>query len=145
MSNDPFEVLSLTYAPADSQHLADSRRRDLARGTTSVGPHRDELLVDLDGRPAANYASRAQQRAAALSMRLAEADFLSERTDGAPILLLDDVLSELDPPRRERTLDAISAIEQVIITTADPASVPVERSDLAASYEIVDGSLVERC
>ena len=139
--DDPAEILSLTYSPADAQSLRDSRRRDLARGTTSVGPHRDELLIDLDGRPAASFASRAQQRAAALSMRLAEADYLAAQSADSPILLLDDAFSELDPPRRERTAEAVSAVEQVILTSADPASVPFTRSGLTASYTIVDGAL----
>ena len=78
--DDPSESLSLTYAPANHESLRDARRRDLARGVSSVGPHRDDLLIDLDGRPAANFASRAQQRAAALSLRLAEADLIAERS-----------------------------------------------------------------
>ena len=139
--DDPAEVLSLTYTPADSETLRESRARDLARGSTSVGPHRDELLIDLDGRPAANFASRAQQRVVALSMRLAEADYLAEQSDDSPILLLDDVFSELDPPRRSRTADAVSAVEQVILTTADPHVVPFSSPDLTASFEIVDGEL----
>lgn len=141
--DDPAEVLSLTYAPANAGTLQDSRRRDLARGVTSIGPHRDDLLIDLDGRPAANFASRAQQRVAALSMRLAEADFLSSRSADSPILLLDDVFSELDPPRRERTAVALSGVEQVILTTADPATVPLAQSELAATYAIVEGALVD--
>ena len=139
--DDPAEALRLAYSPADSQTLAESRRRDLARGSTSVGPHRDELLIDLDGRPAANFASRAQQRAAALSMRLAEADYLAARSADSPILLLDDVFSELDPPRRERTAAAVAAVEQVILTTADPSTIPFAPSALAASLVIVDGRL----
>jgi len=138
------ERLTLTYSPADSQTLRESRRRDLGRGSTTVGPHRDELFIDLDGKPAANFASRAQQRAAALSMRLAEADFLAAESDDSPILLLDDVFSELDPPRRERTAEAVSAVEQVIMTTADPDVVPFEPSALTASFAIVDGRMLLR-
>ena len=136
----PAEQLSLTYVPADTASLRDTRRRDLARGVTSVGPHRDELQIDLDGRPAANFASRAQQRAVALSMRLAEADFIAAASSDAPVLLLDDVFSELDPPRRERTAEAVVEAEQVILTTADRSSTPLA-AELAASYEIVDGEL----
>ena len=137
---DQVEILSLTYSPARDQSLRETRRRDLARGTSSVGPHRDELLIDLDGRPAANFASRAQQRAVALSMRLAEADFLAARSSDSPILLLDDVFSELDPPRRMRTAEAVAAIEQVVLTTADPLVIPYQADQLSASYEIVDGT-----
>lgn len=139
--DDPAESLRLTYLPANEQSWAESRRRDLARGSTSVGPHRDDLLIDLDGRPAANFASRAQQRAAALSMRLAEADHLAVQSADSPILLLDDVFSELDPPRRERTAEAVSAVEQVILTTADHAVIPFAPADLASSYAIADGRL----
>ena len=139
--DDPAETLSLTYQPADSQTLREAKARDLARGSTSVGPHRDDLLIDLDGRPAANFASRAQQRAAALSLRLAEADYLADQSADSPVLLLDDVFSELDPPRRERTAEAVSAVEQVILTTADTASIPFSRSNLTASYTIVDGRI----
>ena len=139
--DDPAELLSLTYAPADAQSLGESRARDLARGSTSVGPHRDELLIDLDERPAAAFASRAQQRAAALSMRLAEADFLAAEASDSPILLLDDAFSELDPPRRERTAAAIADMEQVILTSADRAAVPLDDQALAASFQIADGGL----
>ena len=139
--DDPAETLSLTYQPADSQTLRESRRRDLARGSTSVGPHRDDLLIDLDSRPAANFASRAQQRAAALSMRLAEADYLAAQSADSPILLLDDVFSELDPPRRERTAEAVAAVEQVILTTADPSVIPFDAAALTASLAIAEGRL----
>ncbi len=142
--DDPAEALRLTYAPANAPSLSESRRRDLARGSTSVGPHRDELLIDLDGRPAANFASRAQQRAAALSLRLAEADYLAAESADSPILLLDDVFSELDPPRRRRTAEAVAAVEQVILTTADPAAAPFTDSDLAAAFTIIDGRLQPR-
>ena len=139
--DDEAEVLALTYAPGDAQTLRESRRRDLARGTTSVGPHRDELLIDLDGRPAANFASRAQQRVAALSMRLAEADFLADHSADSAILLLDDVFSELDPARRVRTAEAVAEVEQVVLTTAEPLGVPFSPTELAASYDIVEGSM----
>ncbi len=139
--DDPAETLTITYAPRTEPALRESRRRDLARGATGVGPHRDELLIDLDERPAANFASRAQQRAAALSMRLAEADYLRERTGDPPVLLLDDVFSELDRSRRERTAEAVSAMEQVILTSADVGSTPIAASQLEASYAIVEGRL----
>ncbi|MXX80394.1 MAG: DNA replication/repair protein RecF [Chloroflexi bacterium] len=139
--DDPAETIALTYLPADRPTLRESRRRDLARGTTSVGPHRDDLLIDLDERPAANFASRAQQRAVALSLRLAEAEYLRSQGDDPPILLLDDIFSELDPVRRERTAAAVSTMEQVILTSADPAAAALNRSEIAASYQIDDGRM----
>ena len=139
--DDPAEILQLSYAPAREPTLQESRRRDLARGSTSVGPHRDDLLIDLDGRPAGSFASRAQQRAVALSMRLAEADYLESQGGDPPILLLDDVFSELDPPRRSRTAEAVSSAEQVILTAADASVVPYANTDLAASLMITDGTI----
>ena len=139
--DDSAEALSLSYAPANQQSLGEARRRDLARGSTGVGPHRDELRINLGERPAANFASRAQQRAVALSMRLAEADYLAAESADSPILLLDDVFSELDPARRQRTADAISAVEQVVLTSADRLVVPFDASRLAASLAIVDGRI----
>ena len=139
--DDSAEALSLSYAPANQQSLGEARRRDLARGSTGVGPHRDELRINLGERPAANFASRAQQRAVALSMRLAEADYLAAESADSPILLLDDVFSELDPARRQRTADAISAVEQVVLTSADRSVVPFDASRLAASLVIVDGRI----
>ena len=131
----------MTYTPANQVSLRESRSRDLARGSTSVGPHRDDLLIDLDGRPAANFASRAQQRAVALSLRLAEADFLAADDGDTPILLLDDIFSELDPARRERTAAAVRSLGQVIVTTADAAATPFTERELAARLTIVDGRL----
>ena len=139
--DDPAEILQLTYVPAREPTLQESRRRDLARGSTSVGPHRDDLFIDLDGRPAGSFASRAQQRAVALSMRLAEADYLEAQGGDPPILLLDDVFSELDPPRRTRTAEAVATAEQVILTTADASVVPFAHTDLAASLMITDGTI----
>ena len=138
---DPAERLNLTYTPANEVSLRESRSRDLARGSTSVGPHRDDLLIDLDGRPAANFASRAQQRAVALSLRLAEADFLATDDGDPPILLLDDIFSELDPARRERTAAAVRSLGQVIVTTADAAVAPFAEHELAARLTIDDGRL----
>jgi DNA replication and repair protein RecF len=85
---------------------------------TLAGPHRDDLLLTLGGEPAASFASRGQQRTAALALRLAEARFLRERSGERPVLLLDDVLSELDASRRSAVLAAIDA-DQVLITSAD--------------------------
>lgn len=115
-------------AEAMEAALASSRGRDLARGHTSVGPHRDELRVSLriDGEPrgAGQFGSRAQQRAAALALRLAEADLLGERTGDPPILLLDDLFSELDEAHRAKTAELLASREQVFVTTPDPAAMP---------------------
>jgi DNA replication and repair protein RecF len=92
--------------------------RDAAAGVTLVGPHRDDLAMTLGGEAASAFASRGQQRTAALALRLAEARLLHDRTGERPVLLLDDVLSELDAARRESVLAAIDA-DQALITGTD--------------------------
>jgi DNA replication and repair protein RecF len=99
--------------------LAAGRQRDVAAGVSLTGPHRDDLLFLLNGVPAAAYGSRGQQRTAALALRLAEGRFLLDRSGEYPILLLDDVLSELDESRRKGILAATSEFEQVLITSVD--------------------------
>ncbi len=118
--NDPDERLStadaeLGYAVALSTGVA----RDIAAGMTLTGPHRDDVLFTLDGFEAAGFASRAQQRTIALALRLAEARFLGERRGDPPVLLLDDILSEMDAGRRKSVLAAIGDVEQMVVTGTD--------------------------
>ena len=117
------------------------RPREIGAGTTLAGPHRDDLSIVLQGREASAYASRAQQRSVALALRLAEADLLRERSGESPVLLLDDVFSELDPQRRTATALALREAEQVILTTADPESVPAELPVPAATFRVAGGRL----
>jgi DNA replication and repair protein RecF len=104
--------------------LADSLRRDIAAGMTLSGPHRDDILFEVDELPAAGFASRAQQRTLALSLRLAEVRFLTSRRGEPPVLLLDDILSEMDQRRRETVLLSLGEAEQVIVTSTDFAQFP---------------------
>jgi DNA replication and repair protein RecF len=101
------------------QGMRSGRHRDIAAGASLLGPHRDDLALTLDGLSAASFASRGQRRTAILALRLAEARFLLERTGDYPLLLLDDVLSELDEERRAGVLEAMRSFEQVLITSAD--------------------------
>lgn len=95
------------------------RSRDIVCGASLVGPHRDDITFLLDDRPVSVYASRGQQRTVALGLKLAETEYLRERTGEPPILLLDDVLSELDRDRRHHVLSVIEPGQQVVITTTD--------------------------
>jgi len=95
-----------------------SLSNDLDRGRTTIGPHRDDLDVSLDDKEARWYASRGEQRSATLAFRLAELRLLPEA-----VLLLDDVLSELDPERRRRVFD-VTAGTQTVVTSTDPETVP---------------------
>ncbi|GGI95015.1 DNA replication and repair protein RecF [Alicyclobacillus cellulosilyticus] len=89
---------------------------DRQLGHTSVGPHRDDLLLYLDGEPAQAFASQGQQRTIALALRLAEIDLLREETGDYPVLLLDDVLSELDDARQRNLVLSMSERVQTVIT-----------------------------
>lgn len=104
--------------------LQEKRQRELWQGTTLVGPHRDDLAVTGGGRPLASFASRGEQRSAVLALKIAEAGWLCERTGDPPIFLLDDVLSELDPGRREALIGALPAGAQTLLTAALPAGLP---------------------
>jgi DNA replication and repair protein RecF len=94
-------------------------REEAARGTTLTGPHRDDLLIDLEGRDLRTFGSRGQQRLMALALRLAERGPVAAAVGTEPILLLDDALSELDPRARESALRHVASAEQVFLTTAE--------------------------
>ena len=119
------EELDLRYAgPPDDlpEALRASRRDDLRRGSTGAGPHRDDIVIRLNGRDARAFASQGQQRTAVISVKLAEAAVVAEMTGERPVLLLDDVLSELDAARRGSLLERLGEPGQVVITSveADP-------------------------
>ena len=92
----------------------------MRRGQTLVGPHRDDLAIELDGMDARTFGSRGQQRLLALALRLAEVLPVSEAAGTAPVLLLDDALSELDPDVRGNVLQEIQTAEQVFLTSPEP-------------------------
>ena len=101
------------------QALAESRAIDVRRGVSTVGPQRDELAIGLNGLPARTHASQGEQRTLALAMRLAAHRLVAERTGSTPVLVLDDVLSELDPVRAAALLANLPP-GQVVITSASP-------------------------
>lgn len=99
---------------------ANLRPREVGAGATLIGPHRDDVGITINGMAADSFASRAQQRTAALALRLAEASYLRRALGDDPVVLLDDVLSELDARRRRGVLEYIDSFQQTIVTTADP-------------------------
>jgi len=102
------------------QVLADRRAEEFRRGLTLVGPHRDEIQFLIDGRDLGAFGSRGQQRLAVIAYKLAETDLISSETHERPILLLDDVLSELDSVHRDMLLSAVSSDgSQVFVTSTD--------------------------
>ena len=116
-----------------AQAVNNSLAEDLRRGTTSVGPHRDDIRVLLDGQDARAFASQGQQRTAVVSLKLAEAGLIQRRTGERPVLLLDDVLSELDGERRAALLGEVAAGGQVVVTSVEAGPFPPE---------LIAGSLV---
>src|SRR5690606_36302095 len=105
--------------------LARLRRAELARGVTLASPHRDDLVLQLNGLPAKGYASHGESWSFALALKLASAEVLRrESIAGDPVLVLDDVFSELDESRRGRLAAAIGGFEQVLITAAVFDDVP---------------------
>jgi DNA replication and repair protein RecF len=105
--------------------LAERRRAELDRAVTLVGPHRDDLVLELNGLPARGYASHGESWSYALALKLASAEVLrADAVAGDPVLILDDVFAELDEGRRERLADAVGGFEQVLITAAVGADVP---------------------
>jgi DNA replication and repair protein RecF len=110
------------------------------RGQTLVGPHRDDLGIEVDGRDLRLYGSRGQQRLMALALRLAEAGPVARAVGSAPVMLLDDAMSELDPEVQARVLDHVAAAGQVYLTTAE-ATLPEARR--ATWWDVRGGRVTE--
>ncbi len=109
---------------------------EVRQGQTLVGPHRDDLLIELDGVDARTFASRGRQRLLTLALRLAEITPVREAAGTSPVLLLDDALSELDPGVRENVLRETEGTEQVFLTAPEPVT-----ARGAARWEVRDGGI----
>lgn len=109
--------------------LGERREADLRLGRTSWGPHLDEVKFNAAGRSLRRYGSQGQQRAALLALIFAERDVLLEARRVVPLLLLDDVMSELDPERRERLVERLGHAGQAVISAADEDSLPLQARD----------------
>lgn len=119
---DRMTSIELRYEPAWRQRglgaaLAEARADDVRRGVSSVGPHRDDVELFINGMPARTHASQGEQRTLALALRLGAHRLVSDKAGSAPVLVLDDVLSELDPGRCEALLRHLPP-GQVVLTTA---------------------------
>jgi DNA replication and repair protein RecF len=122
------------------QKLSLLRQKELERGITLVGPHRDDLQLNLGSLPAKGYASHGESWSYALSLKLASLEILkSESKLGDPILILDDVFAELDKDRREKLSDLVQQNEQVLITAAVIEDVP--NNLLANKFEVESGKV----
>ena len=109
-----------------SETLERERTHEFRRGVTLVGPHRDDLVVTIDGNPIGAYGSRGQQRLAVIALKLAETDLMTSAGSDTPVLLLDDVFSELDAIHRDLLASSIAGSQmQTIVTTTDESVVRV--------------------
>jgi DNA replication and repair protein RecF len=147
------DELSIRYAPcvacdpgqerdAIVESCKKQRTRDIQRRTTSMGPHRDDMELCINGMQARLYASQGQQRTAALSIKMAELFFMRTHTGNRPILLLDDVFGELDAARRAQLLTAVGDC-QTIITCTNIEALPLDKTRIDAMYA-VENAVVNR-
>ena len=121
--------------------LREARRREIHQGVCSLGPHRDDLEFLVNGVNMLSYGSRGQQRTVALAAKLAELAYMHLNTGEEPILLLDDVFSELDLPRRAHLLRQVLHHQQVLMTTTDFSGFPPEILEKAHLHRVVRGTI----
>ena len=127
-------------SPEFLEALASRREDERRRRSTLVGPHRDDLAVELDGHDMRSFGSRGQQRLLVLALRLAEASPVEAAVGSRPVLLLDDALSELDPDVQGRVLRHAGRSGQVFLTTADPE---LPEGSGAVWWEVRGGTVAE--
>ena len=153
------EELSVTYKPRieyanleEEQEIADhlaeavAARRDIdiSLGTTTLGPHRDDLAMSVGGLPARDYASQGQQRSAAVALKLAEIELMETASGEPPVLLLDDVTAELDSERRARVVQLTGGRCQTFLTTTRLEELQAGTVDSAAVFEVRSGKVTSR-
>jgi DNA replication and repair protein RecF len=126
-------------SPRDAlaRRLEETADKEVWNGSTLVGPHRDDLVFELGGRDLAGFASRGQQRTAILAFKLAELDLLTLIDGRPPLLLLDDVFSELDPARRNHLVRRIADLPQAFVTTTTLDDLDPSLRAAATSWEVV--------
>lgn len=122
-------------------HYKTTQNQEIDQGTTTVGPHRDDLLFHVNERNVQIYGSQGQQRTTALSLKLAEIELMHEVTGEYPILLLDDVLSELDDSRQTHLLESIQNKVQTFITTTSLDGIQMELLEDPLIFYVKDGAI----
>jgi DNA replication and repair protein RecF len=123
------------------ERLSALRGEEIARGVTTIGPHRDEMRVLCNGIDLTDFGSRGQIRTALLSLKLAEVDWLKQKSGEWPILLLDETLAELDTQRRSYLLSYLENVEQVILTTTDMNLFPADFREKCERWQVVSGNV----
>ncbi|GAB6990942.1 DNA replication/repair protein RecF [Paenibacillus pini] len=150
------EALELVYLPSfgdteeeDEAYLFDQfmiklsqmREQELRRGMTLAGPHRDDLAFYINGKEVHTYGSQGQQRTTALSLKLAEIELIQEEIGEYPVLLLDDVLSELDPYRQTQLIETFQSRVQTFITATGIESLNADKLKNASIFRVHEGQV----
>jgi DNA replication and repair protein RecF len=141
--DEKIEVSYLTDIKDDyAAQLKANRRQDFIKGSTQIGPHRDDLIFKINGKDVKNFGSQGQQRTVILSLKIAEIQLFFEETNEYPLLLLDDVLSELDQQRQEHIFNAIKDDVQTFITTTDLGILKDKLNKKYEVFEIQEGKII---
>ena len=148
------DLLTNPSSKADSgplyQKLTENREREIAAGSTLWGVHKDDVILTLNDADARTYASQGQQRSLVLSMKLGEAEIAKRIGGEYPVILLDDVFSELDEERRRYILDSLSgdggeegSVRQIIVTSCEPDVIPGARAERVTFRHVTNGEVSE--
>ena len=140
ITNAPLEP-GEDHATAMRRRLRETADKEIWNGATLVGPHRDDLAFESEGRDLTEFASRGQQRTAILALKLAELDLLTASDGKPPLLLLDDVFSELDPMRRAHLVRRIGELPQAIVTTTTPDDLDRDLIRASRLWQVEPGSV----
>lgn len=124
------------------EKLVETNGREVAAAATLIGPHRDDFVVMMDGRHLAHYGSRGEQRTATLAFKLAQLEYMAKILGKRPILLLDDVFSELDGPHRAHVVEIVGK-QQTIIATVELENIPQEFLDSSRILKVTNGEIHE--
>jgi DNA replication and repair protein RecF len=133
--DDKLDAITSAY----NQALSSGREKDLTAGITLVGPHRDDFILQLDYQVVRTHASRGEVRTALFCLNLAKVDILREKYNQAPIVILDDVLSELDAERRKKVLLSLPKGSQVFITSTEKEHNVLESANPIVFWKVEDG------
>jgi DNA replication and repair protein RecF len=117
------------------------RELDVARGTTSYGPHRDDMKIAINEISAKDFASSGQQRTAAVAIKLAEIKLMEESSGETPVVLLDDVMAELDEIRRKKVMEFTSGKCQTLITTTEIDDLDESILENASIFDVKSGKV----
>ncbi len=144
---------SLDFKPGTSEQeitetfaavLSRKKDFDISRATTTTGPHRDDIAININGMPAREFASQGQQRSAAIALKLAEIKLMEQYTGEPPVVLLDDVMGELDETRRARIFDITLGRCQTMVTTAHSSEINPDILSRAHVFEVRGGKVTPK-